>query len=100
MLQGIALTKHFPIAGGWSLSQERHWLKAVDGVDIQVQAGEALGIVGESGSGKTTLAKMLLLLERPTSGDLLFHRHGAACVWARRFRALSSCSAGRISGSL
>jgi len=73
MLQGIALTKHFPIAGGWSLSKERHWLKAVDGVDIQVQAGEALGIVGESGSGKTTLAKMLLLLERPTSGDLLFH---------------------------
>jgi oligopeptide/dipeptide ABC transporter ATP-binding protein len=41
-------------------------------VSVQVGEGETLGIVGESGSGKTTLAKLLLLLERPTSGSLLF----------------------------
>jgi oligopeptide/dipeptide ABC transporter ATP-binding protein len=39
---------------------------------VQVGEGETLGIVGESGSGKTTLAKLFLLLERPTSGSLLF----------------------------
>ncbi len=72
MLQGVALTKYFPVASGMRLGTERHMLKAVDGVSIQVNAGEALGIVGESGSGKTTLAKMLLLLEKPTSGALWF----------------------------
>ena len=64
MLQGIELRKHFRVARGW--------IKAVDGVSVHVAEGETLGIVGESGSGKTTLAKLLLLLERPTDGSLLF----------------------------
>jgi oligopeptide/dipeptide ABC transporter ATP-binding protein len=44
----------------------------VDGVSVSVAEGETLGIVGESGSGKTTLAKLLLRLERPTTGSLRF----------------------------
>ena len=72
ILEGMALKKYYPVAGGFRLRKARVWLKAVDGVSAQVETGWTLGIVGESGSGKTTLAKLLLLLEPPTSGALRF----------------------------
>ena len=73
LLQGIGLTKYFPVSTGWLVGKARGWIKAVDGVSVQVAEGETLGIVGESGSGKTTLAKLFLLLAKPTAGSLLFH---------------------------
>jgi oligopeptide/dipeptide ABC transporter ATP-binding protein len=72
MLQGIGLKKYFPVTGGLFARGTQGWIRAVDGVQVQVAEGEALGIVGESGSGKTTLAKLFLLLERPTAGSLRF----------------------------
>lgn len=57
-----------PHQSGW----RRQYLHALDGVDLDVNEGETLAIVGESGSGKSTLAKLLLALNRPSAGEVMF----------------------------
>ena len=48
-------------------------MKALNGVDLTITVGESLGLVGESGCGKSTLAKLILLLEKPTHGKIIFN---------------------------
>ncbi len=72
LLEARDLKKHFPVTKGLLISKVTGWIKAVDGLSFQIRAGETLGIVGESGCGKSTTAKMLLMLEQPTEGSILF----------------------------
>ncbi|ADV64864.1 ABC transporter ATP-binding protein [Desulfurococcus mucosus] len=58
---------------GEILRGRRRVVKAVDGVTLDVYRGEVLSIVGESGSGKTTLGRIMIGLEEPSKGTVLFH---------------------------
>jgi oligopeptide/dipeptide ABC transporter ATP-binding protein len=72
ILEAVNLKKYFPVTKGLLISTITGYIKAVDDVSFELRAGETLGIVGESGCGKSTTAKMMLMLEQPTDGSILF----------------------------
>ncbi|MBW2094593.1 MAG: ATP-binding cassette domain-containing protein [Deltaproteobacteria bacterium] len=79
LLQVRGLRKYFPVKRGF-FQRTSGWIKAVDGVDFQVEPGKTLGLVGESGCGKSTVARLLLrLLERD---------HGRICYRGRDINTL------------
>ncbi|MFV0296694.1 MAG: dipeptide ABC transporter ATP-binding protein [Hyphomicrobiaceae bacterium] len=71
MLDIKRASKFFPVGGGFLGGPVRH-VKAVNGVSLNVRRGETLGLVGESGCGKSTLGRLVLRLDKPTDGEILF----------------------------
>jgi oligopeptide transport system ATP-binding protein len=88
LIEAAGLCKHFPILRG-IFKRQKGTVKAVDGVDFSIRPGETLGLVGESGCGKTTVARMVLRLETPTGGAVLFRGQKIATLRGddlRRYR--------------
>lgn len=63
------LTRYYEVSRG--VFRERGLLKAVDGASFTVDRGKTLAVVGESGCGKSTLARIVTMIEQPTSGSLV-----------------------------
>lgn len=71
LVRTINLKKYFPLTGG-VFRRVVGKVHAVDGVSLDIQKGETLGVVGESGCGKTTLGRTILRLLNPTAGKIIF----------------------------
>jgi oligopeptide/dipeptide ABC transporter ATP-binding protein len=65
------LVKYFPVQKSF-FQREPLQVHAIDGIDVTIYRGETLGLVGESGCGKSTLGRLILRLEKPTSGRVFF----------------------------
>ncbi|WAU85113.1 dipeptide ABC transporter ATP-binding protein [Streptomyces sp. Qhu-G9] len=88
ILQVRGLVKHYPLTQGVLFRKQVGAVRAVDGVDFALGAGETLGIVGESGCGKSTVAKMLVNLERPTAGEIRYKGEDVTKLSGRALKAV------------
>ncbi|MGO4337149.1 methionine ABC transporter ATP-binding protein [Labrys sp. KB_33_2] len=80
MIRLTGISKHYGVAG--------RAVPALDGIDLEVHAGEILGIIGSSGAGKSTLVRLINLLERPTSGEIFIGERRTTALAGRDLRDL------------
>ncbi len=85
LLEVNNLQVHFPIQRGWP-RKPKDYAKAVDDVDLFVDAGETLGLVGESGCGKTTFGRAIVRLIPPTAGRIRFNGLDLLALESRALR--------------
>ena len=78
--------KEFPVTSGALLRREVGTVKAVSDVSLTIRRGGTLGLVGESGCGKTTIGRMIVALEQPTTGRVLFEGQDLARLSGTRLR--------------
>ncbi len=87
LVEARNLVKYYPILGGVFL-KEVAAVKAVDDVSLTIRSGETMGLVGESGCGKTTFGRVILRLEEPTAGEVIFKGRNLLACDAKEMRAL------------
>jgi oligopeptide/dipeptide ABC transporter ATP-binding protein len=71
LLKVESLRKYFPVRRGF-FQRVMGWIKAVDGVDLEIFQGKTLGLVGESGCGKSTIGRLILKLLEPDGGRVAY----------------------------
>ena len=81
------VVKHYQRPRAW-FGPQTAAVRAVDGVSLALAKGEALGLVGESGSGKSTLARLIVGLERVTSGSIRLEGRELTALTAAEWRPL------------
>ncbi|MFF7840942.1 ABC transporter ATP-binding protein [Streptomyces ossamyceticus] len=87
LLKVTGLQKHFPIRKGL-FKRQVSAVRAVDGIDFEVRAGETLGVVGESGCGKSTMGRLITRLLEPTAGTIEFEGRDITHLGAAGMRPL------------
>jgi peptide/nickel transport system ATP-binding protein len=89
LLRVAGLRTWFPIRAG-VLRRPVGWVRAVDGVDLEVPAGRTVALVGESGCGKTTVGLSILRLVEPQGGEVWFDEHDLLRLSAAELRSQRS----------
>ncbi len=88
LVETRALSRHYSVRTGGLFRRQTTALRAVDEVSLRIEPGETLGLVGESGCGKSTLGRMLVRLNPPTAGQLLFNGSDVTTVRGSQLLAL------------
>jgi peptide/nickel transport system ATP-binding protein len=89
LLRLTGVFKEFPVTSG-VLQRRTGSVKAVTDVSLEIRPGETFGLVGESGCGKTTIGRMMVAMERPTAGRVVFDGHDLGALSSKQVRNLRS----------